>query len=294
MGVLKLIRVLFRSAVGWLVGIGFSVSVMIAILQLSPAEWTRNFGAWVGFLRGINPNILWLTGVALLFVGFYEIYRRHAPEAVEPSQTADRAMATAESHAAEIIRYDKDELGKELRRLIEKEGASEIRVFAYTAETLRDYLTYADRYRSLSVRILVRDWTAERSEEEAYNRELARRDASVRPWSKSQKIKGLAQEFNDQMKSRLPYSVQVRFFRGAPVLKGIIVGNPRTGRTVAFAGFYKWEEWPKEGGSRYKGDEGVVLRLCSDDDRHRVFLERFVSQFDRIWLGESRLFEDVR
>jgi hypothetical protein len=293
MGLLKLLRALFRSAIGWLVGIGFSVSLMIAILQLSPAEWTKNLGAWVGFLRGINPNILWLTGVALLLVGFYQVYRKRPPERPEQTRTTGTARPAAQSHPVEIIRYDKDEMGKEIREMIEEEGTSVIRVFAYTAETLRDYLTYADRYRSLSVRILVRDWTAERTEEEAYNRELARRDASVRPWSKSQKIKGLAQEFSDQMRSRLPYSVQVRFFRGAPVLKGIIVSNPRSGRTVGFLGLYKWEEWPKEGGSRYKGDEGVVLRLCSDDERHRVFLERFVSQFDRIWLGGSKSFEDV-
>ncbi len=294
MDIINLLKKLFGTAAGRLAGLGLSLSVLVSIIKLTPQQWTANLGAWAQLIRGINTNIIWSIFVLVLLYSFYYLYKDN--QQAQSNVTAPKELNGKSQNlaTADIISYTKDEFGVILRKLIEEEDVDEIRVFAYTAETLRDYIAYSDRYRHLTIKIIVRDWTIERREEEFCNSERERRDPGIRPWMKWKKMRRLAKEFQDEMESDLTYKIQVRFYRSAPIFKGVIVSNSKLGNMEAFFGLYHWVERPEKGGSIYKGEGASVIHLQSNRGSHeKIFLERIISHFDRIWLTECRTLEDV-
>ena len=289
----RLIKSLLGTATGKIAGIGLTLSVIVSIFKQTPQEWTTNLGAWAQLIRGIDVNILWGFFVVVLLFSFFHLYSQNQTLPSRGKSTVTTQDGFEHLAAVQIVSYDRDDFGTILRRLID-EGADEIRVFSYTAETLRDYISYSDRYKNLTIRILVRDWNTERREERYFNSELERRNPGVRPWKKWRKLRRLAKEFQDEMQSDLDYKIQVRFYRSDPLFKGMIVSNTKTKSMEAFFGLYNWIEWPEKGGSRFKGEGTAVIRLRSGQGEHeQILLERFASQFDRIWLTESLTFDDV-
>jgi hypothetical protein len=169
------------------------------------------------------------------------------------------------------------------------DGAT-IRLFSYSSETLVDYINREDlRTKDLKIQILIRDWNEECREEMEYNKSLKDLRSNKRKWKKAHEIykqgKGRKDTTGEKAK------IDIRYYKGYPKFKGIIIES-QDHIKYAFLGLYHWVETP-EGGSQYIGDKGSVVFLRNNRGiLEKNLLDRFDSQFERMWKG-SENFDEV-
>lgn len=164
----------------------------------------------------------------------------------------------------------------EFRELVSGGEIVEVSIFGYTGETvLADLLAYEDRYRSLRVRMLHRNWLMEESDEKRHN---DRRETSKsRPWKKSAAIRRTATEPWEHTMRR-----EIRYYDGPPQIKGVVLSDGR-GPLVAFLSFFKWDATPSEGGSPFKGIPKGIVKLSREEPGEAEVITYAVSQFELMW-----------
>lgn len=193
----------------------------------------------------------------------------------------DWGLKNSRKKCVELLPYDAEHFTSYFREIISK-NPQEIRIFGYTSETLSDYIRYDDRYKNITIKILLRNWIKEKEDEENYNSTIGK--GSSRPWKKWENLKIKATEWNHAGDSKVNYKIELKFYDEVPIFKGIIVIYQNKEIEV-FLGLYQWILLPPEGGSQFKGDKGAVVHLYSksNDELERKLVLRTVSQFDRMW-----------
>lgn len=262
------------------IGIIFlSITLLLSILRDSPQDWLAKLGAWSTVLTNPYFGALLFFLQIIFFLGSIIFFVKIWSNSSTQPQTS--------SPCVQLLPYTAEEFRIIFRKMVDAK-VHELCIFGYTSETLTDFIQYKDRYENFTLKILLRDWNVEWDEEKKYNSN----HTGNRPWDKMKHLKIKAQEWNEASSGELNYRVILRFYKEAPVFKGIIAKFKD--HEDVYLGLYKWEAVPQNGGSQYKGDNGAVVFLKSNSENplEQILCERTISQFNRLWDNGKR-YEEV-
>jgi len=224
----------------------------VGVLASSREDLVQNVSDLVGAVGGTPTIVGFCAGACVAFVA-----ARHLS-----------------SHDTKVL--DDEGHRRRFRAALEDGHITTVKMFGYTGETsLVDLLDYNDRYRPITVRMLLRNWLVERAEQDKHN---ARPDTSEsRPWDKADAIKKIAVE-------KWPHAMrrEMRFYDGNPVIKASILLKDNRPVT-AFVSFFCWKEVPDNGGSPFKGVPRGVVQLDASNPNEAAILEYLDSQFELAW-----------
>lgn len=231
-------------------------AILVAVLALTPEEWSTRLEIWRTFL---GPKVvLILTLLAGLLSG------------IELTLFIQGRAEKKRPHLITAALYQ-----DEVRKFIDSGHYRILKVFGYTGETVwADLMRFGDRYRELEVRMLHRNWTSEAFDERAYNQDIKQ----GRLWSKSAEIRRFGMQ-------PWPHALKrfVRYYSHQPILKGIILCKPLGEGRVVFLSCYHWIARPAEGGSPFKGADMQMLMMDDEMPGARRFIDYIESQFDYEW-----------
>lgn len=236
----------------------------LPLLKTKPEGWAEALDAWAKFAR----DYWWLVSALALGAGCALGLR------LRPS----RQTASAESHASDPHLADPEEFRVGLRTAASTGRYDVMRVFGYTAETLQDYFGYDLRRKAEApaVRLLLRSWIDEQRDEEEHNH---RRPDAPRKWNKAAALgehKGLPVGVRGEM----------RFYSGLhPFVKCAILSGGEG--HIAFLCFYRWVEWPEDGGSQFKATNPSRIVLKGTSAESSELITALISQFEYIWSCRS-------
>jgi hypothetical protein len=248
-----------NSIVGTVLAIA---GLLIAVVALTPGEWDQKITAWHGvagaLAQEVYANKLKLLLVLLLGCALgYGVKSSRSTSILSPS-----------------------EFEKKFCEIFDNNDIRTLCIFGYTFETVRDYAKYDHYYiEGLTIRVLNRNWFAERADEDAHNQRIEKLD--LRPWKKAETIQKAAE-------TPWTYKAQrvVRYYDFThPLIKGTILKS-KSG-VWAFVNFYEWQEMPRDGGSQFKGADLGMIFLDGARPHERLKIIALESQFELIWKYRS-------
>ncbi|WKZ34762.1 MAG: hypothetical protein QY332_14165 [Anaerolineales bacterium] len=181
---------------------------------------------------------------------------------------------------------DSKQLRDWIVKMLAQRKFNKLLYFGYTNERLHDFLGF--KLSGIEVKILVRNWLTEKTDEQQYNRnkfiEKQKQDHSSSPWLKSEKIKATVKEIMESDKWRdSKKSIDVRFYAEPPIFNGVILLNEEMTDSVAHIGIIKWDTNTIDGGSPYKLEEWAALLLDGNTIEHQTLLDYLASRFWKSW-----------
>lgn len=241
------------------------LTVLLAVLAVSPNDWLRNLQEWKSVLF-IGISFVWTSifGIIIgLLFGRYAFPGKHKssfnkPETMTESEFSDKLHAAMRD--------------KKLRR---------IDVWAYTTETVNEIIKYDDKnLDGLNIRVLIRNWHEEKLDEDSYN--VIKSKLSGRKWSKSDAIKALEGESWRYQSRR-----DVRLYWGYHPLLKLIIAHFSGDEVIGFVSFYDWMPLPSNGGSPFKGSSRTGFFMTSSNSSTNIILDYLQHQFEFVWKHKS-------
>lgn len=174
----------------------------------------------------------------------------------------------------------------------------ELDIFAYSNETLYDYLGPLPNAR---IRVLTRNWMIEAKEEKIYNRRFTENASAAsqtttlwRSWMKSNRIQSGADMLMDRIAEGIfKHTIDLRFYDSPPIFKGAILRNSKTHLRVAQIGLYTWNIEREEGGSPYIGNRWTSIQISDDNGPQSIFLDAIQSHFELLW-KQGKTYEKLK
>jgi hypothetical protein len=256
-----MVRFSREAVIGFVLAI---VGILVTILGLKPDEWPEKFQAWVHWaqtLRNQGGPTVTLVGAAIAAFALGVLAQKiFASFGVKESSNVLNAAQFADMYSY----------------ILHRNKISEMLMFGYTNETVRDFQKYEEYYEAdLLIRVLNRSWIAEKIDEDAYNEKI--RGLNLRKWTKAERIK---------LDSSAPWTYrakrQVRYYDFShPFVKGIVLKSSEN--IWAFITFYEWQELPASGGSQFKRFDTGMIFLDGSAPEEKKKIDALKSQFELIW-----------
>ena len=229
------------------------------------------FGSVLGIDKYVESFFTIDLLIKLLPIGLWAIIEivNRVPSTVEKSLTAEYKLKSVKS--------------KKIKEEIEEKfkNSRKIRVFAYTAETLGDYLEWHDvRYmdKEVEIQLLCRNWNVERKDQEEYNKKNRQViSGEKRPWYKADVIKAIAYQFKGKF-AGTKVKLNQRFYDFPPFYEGYIFDDKE-----AYIGEYEWLKDPPEGGSQYKRYGGPLTYYSDETELGKKRIRVIISRFEHLW-----------
>jgi hypothetical protein len=203
---------------------------------------------------------------------------------LDPCYALDARLSLAD---VEITEEGSDRLRRWMAEMVLQGVYEELLIFAYTNETLYQYLT--PTFPVSKVRVLMRNWLVEEEEENAHNqssapKELPKTPTAIlrKPWAKAHTIRAVAGRLMGSDKSVGTSNVDIRFYEGSPIFKGAILRGSN-GNRAAFIGLYSWSPERKEGGSPYLDNLCSSIHIADDGCAKTAYLDAIISRFEEQW-----------
>jgi hypothetical protein len=242
------------------------VGILATVLALKPDEWPEKFQAWVHWAQTLlDQATVTLVGAAIVAFAIGVFAQKiFASFGVKENSNVLNAA----------------QFGDKYSHVLHSNKISEMLMFGYTNETVRDFQKYEEYYEAdLLIRVLNRSWIAEKIDQDAYNEKI--KGLSLRKWTKAERIK---------LDSSAPWTYkakrEVRYYDFShPFLKGIVLRSSE--RIWAFITFYEWQELPAGGGSQFKRSDAGMIFLDGAAPEDKKKIDALKSQFELIWKFRS-------
>ena len=273
--------------------IGRSIVILIAIIAFFSPLIEILINPFIGnnfltsYFSQIDINQVYFTLFFIILWINVEIFNR-IPNIIEKNLKSEYKLKFIES----------PEINKEIEEKFE--NAKEIKIFAYTNETLLNTLDtdyVRNRNKEVKIKILCRNWESEEKDENIYNEKYSKilanskSESGPRKWTKSEKIPHFAKIFEALSNETKNVTLEQKFYDSLPFFKGYIFDNKE-----AYLGEYQWVEKPfnepEKGGSQYKGRGRPMSYYNSDTASGELRVKVILSLFENLW-DKSKTFEEI-